>query len=88
MSSPLQEKIGELIAELHETKSRVAVIERERDRALAKADNTKKLAPFQVGQIRRLHASGMSQREIADHYTLNSGTVSRIVRGIYYKKVV
>lgn len=84
--SPLSVRIGELIAELHVTKTRAALLEEENEGLRAKTDNRKKLSPRDVFQIRKLHGNGMSQREIADHYVVNPATVSRVVRGVYYGK--
>ena len=84
MSSPLQLKIGELIAELHEVRTRVAELVEENDGLRAKTDNRKKLRPFEVFQIRKLYANGMSQAEIAAVYAVNPATISRTVRKVYH----
>lgn len=82
--SKLQDKIGELIAELYEVKKKLAETEAKVEILEAKTDNAKKLRPFEVAQIRKLWDSGsMTQREIADIYCINPATVSRTVRGIY-----
>ena len=49
------------------------------------ADNRPKLTKAEVENIRALRRSGYSQREIAEIYDINPATVSRIVRGQYYK---
>lgn len=47
--------------------------------------NRKKLTKREAHRIRQLSRGGYSQREIADIYDINPGTVSRIVRGQYHK---
>jgi DNA-binding transcriptional regulator YiaG len=80
----LQWKIGELIAELHDVKSRAAKLEEENGTLRAKTDNRKKLRPFEVHQIRKLYSNGMSQAEIAAVYAVNPATISRTVRKVYH----
>lgn len=48
-------------------------------------NNRKKLTAREVRAIREYHRLGTSQRELADIYDVNQGTISRIVRGIYHK---
>lgn len=49
-------------------------------------DNLKKLSEREVKEIRNLaRVSHMTQREIAESYDVNPSTVSRIVRGMYWK---
>lgn len=50
-----------------------------------KRANAKKLTRQEVSMIRRMNRDGLSQREIADIYEVNPATISRIVRGIYFK---
>ena len=47
--------------------------------------NRHKLTTREVSMIRDLKRSGATNREIADAYDINPATVSRIVRGIYYR---
>lgn len=86
MSNILVEKIGDLIAQLHEVKTYAAGLEDAVTELKGKTDNRKKLRPFEVSQMRRLYAKGsggVTQRELAELYQVNPATVSRTVRGIY-----
>ncbi|AIG78423.1 Hypothetical protein AJAP_27895 [Amycolatopsis japonica] len=47
--------------------------------------NDKKLSPREVARIRDLRADGWKQRDIADAFDINPATVSRIVRGEYWR---
>lgn len=47
-------------------------------------DNTKKLSSQDVREIRASYKRGVSQVDISRSYGVNSATVSRIVRGIYW----
>lgn len=48
--------------------------------------NQKKLTEREVSEIRNLsRVSHLTQKEIADIYDVNPATVSRIVRGVYWK---
>lgn len=49
--------------------------------------NRKKLTPREVQNIRELHRSGTNQRALAEIYDVNPATVSRIVRGQYYRRL-
>lgn len=76
----LIQELDALIKERDELAKQVAVYQEIRD------DNRKKLSDREVKEIRNLaRVSHMTQREIADVYDVNPATVSRIVRGIYYK---
>lgn len=44
-----------------------------------------KLSPAKAKEIRRLHESGLSQREIARRFGVSHMTVSFVVRGITWK---
>lgn len=46
--------------------------------------NRKKLSPGDVREIRTRHRRGETQSSIADDFSINPATVSRIVRGEYY----
>lgn len=50
-----------------------------------KRPNAKKLTRREVAEIREMNRAGFSQATIAEVYDLNPATVSRIIRGIYYK---
>lgn len=53
-----------------------------------KTDNRRKLDERDAARIRRLHASGnWTQAALADAFNVNDGTISRIVRGVYYAEV-
>ena len=63
----------------------VVRLQEEVDRLRGSTNNAKKLSPREVERIRNQARSGrFSQRQIADMYGVNPGTVSRIVRGIYH----
>ncbi len=73
-------EIGALVSERNELQKRLDEIEQAAD------NNKKKLSEREVKEIRNLNkASHLTQREIADIYDVNSATVSRIVRGLYWK---
>lgn len=80
--------IGELQAKLDE--ARHAAIEAEAELSLLRryADNRKKLSALDVRQIRRMTrpVGPMTQRETADQFRINRGTVSRIVTGSYHAR--
>lgn len=46
--------------------------------------NRKKLSPGDVREIRTRHRKGETQSSIADAFSINPATVSRIVRGDYH----
>lgn len=71
-------EIDTLIKERDELRNQLA--------QLQQPGNHKKLSDREVKEIRNLaRVSSMTQKEIADCYDVNPGTVSRIVRGIYWK---
>lgn len=75
--------IGEIDALVKERDELLKQVEAYRE---VRDDNRKKLTEREVREIRNLaNVSRMTQREIADCYDVNPGTVSRIVRGIYHK---
>jgi len=85
MPSQMVERIGELIAELHEVKEYASELEARVVELEEKTDNRKKLRPFEVRQIRALWDTRMvTQKELADQYGVNPATISRIVNGVYY----
>ncbi|HVV11617.1 hypothetical protein [Amycolatopsis sp.] len=48
--------------------------------------NQKRLTQREAGRIRELHATGeWTQKALAEAFDINPATVSRIVRGIYWK---
>lgn len=49
-----------------------------------RSSNRKKLTDKDVRHLRAMHRNGDTQSEIADFYSLNPATVSRIVRGEYF----
>lgn len=46
--------------------------------------NEKKLKPQDVREMRAAHKRGTRQADLARQFAVNSATVSRIVRGIYF----
>lgn len=46
--------------------------------------NEKKLSAQDVRDMRAAHKRGTTQADLAREYSVNSATVSRIVRGIYF----
>lgn len=59
-------------------------LEREVRLLTAKTNNTKRLEMWEVRLMRRMYEDGSTQRQLADIFDVNRGTVSRIVRGVYY----
>lgn len=54
----------------------------------AKLDNRKKLDEETVAEIRRFgRTAGLTDQELADMYSVNRSTISRIRRRIYHKDV-
>jgi DNA-directed RNA polymerase specialized sigma54-like protein len=51
------------------------------------ADNSHKLRPAEVRQMRADFAAGLSVRELADTYGVHHVTVSRTVKGVYHAGV-
>lgn len=49
-----------------------------------RATNRKKLNASEVRTLRMMHRAGSTQAELADRFSVNPATVSRIVRGIYF----
>lgn len=47
--------------------------------------NQKKLTKREVARIRELKRNGFTQKQIADIFDCNPATVSRIIRGIYWR---
>lgn len=73
-------EIDALVKERDELRARIAEL------TDSEPENRKKLSEREVKEIRNLaRASHMTQREIAECYDVNPGTVSRIVRGVYWK---
>lgn len=52
--------------------------------AIFRATNRKKLSASEVRTLRMMHRSGSTQAELAERFSINPATVSRIVRGIYF----
>jgi len=67
-----------ILAENQALKARVSELEAKPN------DNRPKLSDREVRDIRAAHRGGMRQKDLAENYGLNPGTVSRIVRGIYH----
>ena len=86
MSNILVEAIGELQAKLEEMMTIAAVQAVKITEYEAKTDNRKKLTKLDVSQIRTMTRPNgpYSQRETADQFRINRGTVSRIVSGKYH----
>lgn len=83
--SALTEKIGSLMADLWEARQEISQLRGENELLRGKTDNTKRLRPVDVRQIRFLAShGGMTQRELADYYQVSTATVSRTVRRIYH----
>lgn len=70
--------IDDLLAENTRLKAQISA------GATAKPNNRKKLGKQEVKSIRDLKRIGCSNKEIADVFDVNPGTISRIVRGIYH----
>lgn len=49
-----------------------------------RATNRKKLSASEVRTLRMMHRSGSTQAALAERFSINPATVSRIVRGIYF----
>lgn len=50
-----------------------------------KTDNRRKLDERDAARIRKLHSeNNWTQAELAEAFNVNDGTISRIIRGIYY----
>jgi hypothetical protein len=47
--------------------------------------NRKKLTKRDVGLMRDLHRLGSTNKELATAFDVHHGTVSRIIRGVYWK---
>lgn len=65
----------------------IEYLEEQNRELTAKTDNRKKLTPYEVRYIRGCADEGMSYSDIADEFSLNAATVSRIVRRVYYPDV-
>ena len=52
--------------------------------AIFRATNRKKLSASEVRTLRMMHRSGSTQAALAERFSINPATVSRIVRGIYF----
>jgi DNA-directed RNA polymerase specialized sigma54-like protein len=76
-------ELDQLIDENESLKIRIQ--ELESNKASTHWDNLKKLNKREVKEIKSLHRVGESQRAIADIYDVNPSTISRIVRGQYWK---
>lgn len=50
----------------------------------AKTDNRKRLEPWEVSLMRKMYHDETPQYELAEIFNVSTGTVSRIVRGIYH----
>lgn len=86
MPNVLVEAIGELQAKLEDTMTIAAVQAVKIAEYEAKTDNRKKLSRLDVSQIRTMTRPNgpYTQRETADQFRINRGTVSRIVTGKYH----
>jgi DNA-binding XRE family transcriptional regulator len=84
----VQERYNRAIEELHAL--RALSIEQEQEIAVlrAKSDNRRKLTKREVREIKRFwenrSENPVTQRELADWYGVNPGTISRIVNGKYH----
>lgn len=67
-----------ILEENKKLKARVAELEAQ------PLDNKPKLSDAEVNDIRAAFRGGMSQRDLADAYGVNSSTISRTIRGIYH----
>lgn len=47
--------------------------------------NRQKLTDQEVKDIRAAHRSGVKQKDLAENYGVARSTISRIVKGVYYK---
>lgn len=74
------------VPELYEYIEKLERKIREQERKL---DNSRKLDLRDARRIRALHAGGAwTQRELAEAFNVNSGTISRIISGDYYPEPV
>jgi len=63
----------------------IETLERENKVLRRKTDNSRRLDIKDARRIRQMYAGGRwKQRELADVFDVNKGTISRIVRGEYY----
>ena len=66
----------------------IEALEKENQELRAKTDNTHKLSPVQVRQIRGLADTGLySYTELAEEFCVNPETVRRTVLGEYHRDV-
>lgn len=77
MSDPL---LREIINKVEELAARTAA-----PRQPVKHNNRPKLTKRDVLVIRSMKRNGVSQKDIADAFDCNAATISRIVRGHYYR---
>ena len=67
----------------------IEILERENKELRAKTDNSHKLSPTQVRQIRGLFNTSLySYAELAEEFSVNPETVRRTVLGEYHRDVV
>lgn len=91
----LYSQIDELESQNKTLRERVRQLESEYERiwfelrdAIKRPDNRPKLDPETVAEIRRFgRTAGLSNQELADMYSVNRSTISRIRRRIYHKDV-
>lgn len=84
----LNDLVEEVIRENNELKRRCGGDVAALANAIARNDraNRKRLTAGEVARIREMKREGFSQKEIADAFDINQGTVSRIVRNQYHKE--
>lgn len=64
-------------------------LEKENRELRRKTDNRRKLDERDAARIRKLHSkNNWTQAELAEAFNVNDGTISRIIRGIYYPVAV
>ncbi len=85
MSSVKERPLREIVDEIQQLCKELASKTVVPTPVLSQPSNQKKLTRREADRIRDLKRNGFSQRAIADIFDISPVTVSRIVRGIYWK---
>ena len=72
-----QHRLGSALSE--ETKQKLS------DALIGHKSTSRKLTYGQVDQIKKLHAEGVSNRKIAQMFSVNHQTINDLINGKYYK---